>query len=171
MIRLTVTVRLRAFALLLFLMPPLLLGATGAKASTAPSVGLTSSVNPSSPGQSVTFTATVTPVAPAPGTPSGTVTFLDGTTTLGTGPVTLDANGQATYTTSSLSPGLHVITASYGGDTSFNSASGLLNQLVSRAWTVSAWGYNENGELGNGGTTNSDVPVPVSSLRTCSNSS
>jgi hypothetical protein len=92
------------------------------------------------------------------------VTFLDGTTTLGTGPVTLDANGQATYTTSSLSPGLHVITASYGGDTSFNSASGLLNQLVSRAWTVSAWGYNENGELGNGGTTNSDVPVPVSSL-------
>ena len=41
--------------------------------------------NPSVFGASVTFTATVTVTAPASGTPSGTVTFKDGATTLGTG--------------------------------------------------------------------------------------
>jgi len=58
---------------------------TGGKPGRA-TVGLTSILNPSSLDQSVTFTATVAAVAPATGTPTGTVTFLDGTTTLGTGP-------------------------------------------------------------------------------------
>jgi Bacterial Ig-like domain (group 3)/FG-GAP-like repeat len=70
---------------------------------------LTSSLNPSSPGATVIFTAAVTSSA---GTPGGSVTFLDGTTTLGTG--TLNGAGVATYSTSSLAPGPHSITASYG---------------------------------------------------------
>ena len=46
---------------------------------------VTSSANPSVYGQSVTFTATVTAASPGSGTPTGTVTFYDGTTTLGNG--------------------------------------------------------------------------------------
>src|SRR5206468_12654809 len=53
------------------------------KAST--STTLTSSPNPSTTGQAVTLTATVSPVAPATGTPTGSVTFKDGAATIGTG--------------------------------------------------------------------------------------
>ena len=45
---------------------------------------------------------------------TGTVTFLDGTTTLGTG--TLNASGAATFSTTTLTAGTYSITASYGGD-------------------------------------------------------
>jgi Bacterial Ig-like domain (group 3) len=90
------------------------------------STGLTSSLNPSLLGQSVTFTATVTG---AGGTPTGTVTFKDGSTTLGLG--TLDGTGQATFSTSALSLGNHNITAVYGGDSNFNgSTSAVLPQQV-----------------------------------------
>ena len=99
---------------------------TANKAGTSTSVA--SSLNPSTFGQSVTFTATVTVVAPGAGSPSGTVTFLDGTTTLGTGTL---SSGTATFTTSALAVGSHSITASYGGDASFNgSTSAVLTQTV-----------------------------------------
>jgi LPXTG-motif cell wall-anchored protein len=68
-------------------------------------------------GQNVTFTATVAGPSGSTGEPTGTVTFLDGTSTLGTG--TLNASGVATYSTSSLSVGTHSITAQYSGDTNF----------------------------------------------------
>src|SRR5439155_702363 len=92
--------------------------------------GLTSSVHPWSVfGQPVTFTATVTAKSPGAGTPTGTVTFKDGSITLGTG--TLNGSGQATFTTSTLAVGSHSITASYGGDASFNgSTSHPLTQTV-----------------------------------------
>jgi hypothetical protein len=67
-------------------------------------------------GQAVTYTATV--VAFAPGTPTGTVTFWDGSTPLGT--VALDGSGRASLTTTGLSVGLHAITAIYSGGTSGN---------------------------------------------------
>jgi hypothetical protein len=90
---------------------------------------LTSAPNPSDFGQSVTFTATVSAVAPATGTPSGTVTFKEGATTLGSG--TLDGTGVATFTTSSLSVGDHIIVAQYGGDANFNgSISSPITQVV-----------------------------------------
>ena len=53
------------------------------------------------------------------GTPTGTVTFLDGATPLGTGTLTA---GVATLTTSTLAAGSHTITAAYGGDTNFAAA-------------------------------------------------
>ncbi len=65
------------------------------------------------PGQTVTFTATVAPVSPAGGVPAGMVTFLDGSMTLGTFPLTA---GTASLSTSSLSIGSHSITAQYSGD-------------------------------------------------------
>ncbi|HET6930495.1 MAG TPA: Ig-like domain repeat protein [Candidatus Acidoferrum sp.] len=97
------------------------------------STGVTSSLNPSVFGQSVTFTATVSPVAPGAGTPTGTVTFLDGGSPVGTGTL---SGGIATFTTSALSIGSHPITTSYGGDGSFNGSTGTLtgtNQVVNKA--------------------------------------
>ena len=83
------------------------------------------SATPIQAGVSVTFTATVT--SPA-GTPTGTVTFSDGATTLGTG--TINASGVATYSTSSLSTASHTIAATYGGTTNFGTSSGTVNQTV-----------------------------------------
>jgi hypothetical protein len=106
---------------------------TVGQAST--STALSSSANPSSFGQSLTFTATVGVLSPGAGTATGVVTFKDGSTTLGTG--TLNAAGVATFTTSTLSVASHSITAGYGGATNFvASSSAALTQVVSAAATV-----------------------------------
>ncbi|WP_414645961.1 Ig-like domain repeat protein [Bradyrhizobium sp. 26S5] len=81
---------------------------------------LASSANPSTVGQSVTLTATITPAISTSLSPTGTVTFSDGGTPIGTGTV---SGGVATFTTSSLSLGNHSLRASYGGDTNFNGSS------------------------------------------------
>src|SRR5213079_580373 len=93
---------------------------TIAKANTV--TALLSAVNPSSFGQSVTFTATVTSGA---GTPTGTAQFKDNGTNLGA-PVALNAGGVATFTTSALTAGTHTITADYSGDGNFNASAGTL---------------------------------------------
>ena len=67
-------------------------------------------------GQSVTFTATVTSQSGS-GTPTGSVNFLDGTSTIGSG--TLNGSGVVSFATSSLAAGSHSITAAYQGDSSF----------------------------------------------------
>ena len=83
----------------------------------------------------MTFTATVTVQAPGAGTASGTVTFKDGATTLGTG--TLTGAGIATFMTATLTVGHHNITAVYGGDASFNgSTSTSVDQEVQKADTA-----------------------------------
>jgi uncharacterized repeat protein (TIGR03803 family) len=90
---------------------------------------VTSSLNPSTAGQSVTFTATVTVNSPGSGIPGGTVTFKDGSKVLGTG--TLSGTGQATFTTSSLTIGKHSITASYTATTQYKaSTSASLGEVV-----------------------------------------
>jgi hypothetical protein len=68
-------------------------------------------------GRPVTFTATVTALAPGAGTPTGTVTFIDGNMVLGTG--ALNGSGAATLTISSLPVGQHAITAVYSGAATF----------------------------------------------------
>ena len=86
---------------------------------------MTSSLNPANSGQAVTFTATITSSG---GTPNGTVTFLDGATQLGTGTL---SSGVATYQTSSLISGTHNITASYGGNATFQaSTSPVLTETI-----------------------------------------
>jgi len=100
-------------------------------------VAVASSLNPSAFGQSVTFTATITPSGA--GTPSGTVTFKDGTTTLGTGTLNNASPPQATFTISTLAVGGHSMTTVYGGDTNFNgSTSSVLTQTVTQATTTTA---------------------------------
>src|SRR5262249_8971913 len=98
---------------------------------------VTSSANPSVPGQSVTFTATVTANSPGYGTPTGTVSFHDGSTILGK--ATLDASGQATFDTSSLAVGGPTILASDRRDASFAAVPTLLlTQTVSKIATTTA---------------------------------
>lgn len=98
----------------------------GGKASTATT--LTSSAQPSTYLQSITFTAIVTATS---GSPTGQVTFKDGVNTIGTGTLT---GGVATTSTSTLTVGTHSITAAYGGDTNFSgSNSAALSQTVNRA--------------------------------------
>jgi uncharacterized repeat protein (TIGR01451 family) len=85
---------------------------------------VSSSVNPAAVGQSVTFTATVSPAAA-----TGTATFNNGASTLGT--VTL-SGGSATYSTSALETGAHSITVIYSGNGSYSgSTSPPIAQLVS----------------------------------------
>ena len=86
---------------------------------------LTSSLNPSAYGQSVTFTATVSPQFS--GTPTGTVVFKDGTKTLKS--VTL-SGGVASYMVSTLAVGSHGITANYNGSMDFTASSAPLTQTV-----------------------------------------
>jgi hypothetical protein len=98
------------------------------------STGLTSSLNPSVFGQTVTLTATLNVTAPGVGTPSGTFTFLDGNTVLDTENA---SGGTATFTTSALAAGSHSLTVIYSGDGNFNgSTSALLTQAVIAADTT-----------------------------------
>jgi hypothetical protein len=95
---------------------------------------LVSSLNPANFDQTVTFTATVAGQSGA--TPTGTVGFLDGTTSLGKS--SLNSSGVATFTISTLSVETHSITATYDGDTQFApSTSSILNQVVMGTVAVS----------------------------------
>lgn len=100
--------------------------------ATATTTKVTSSLNPSTRGLAVTFTATVS--AGAFGTPTGTVTFKNGTGVLGT--VTL-SGGSATLSTSTLLGGANSITAVYSGNSGYlTSTSAALTQTVNRSATA-----------------------------------
>jgi hypothetical protein len=83
-------------------------------------VTLTAAPDPSVFGQAATLTATVNSAAPGAGLPTGTVSFFDGTTLLGT--ATLDGLGVATFTTSALNAGSHALSGAYNGDPTFNAS-------------------------------------------------
>jgi hypothetical protein len=94
------------------------------KADTATT--LVASLNPSNHGQSVTFTATVTPMFS--GMPTGSVVFKDGTTTLKIAPL---SGRSSNFTSSKLGAGEHNITSTYSGSVSFvGSSSAVLVQTV-----------------------------------------
>ena len=80
-------------------------------------VGLSSSKNPSRVGQPVTFTTNVSGTIDSSNIPTGTVTFMDGSTVLSQLTLT---GGAAAFTTSGLQHGNHKITVVYSGDNLFN---------------------------------------------------
>ncbi len=87
---------------------------------------VSSSQNPSTFGQSVTFTATISPDIPD----GETITFFDGAAQIGTG---ITSSSKATFSTSSLSVGSHQITSLYSGDTNFlSSTSSAITETVNR---------------------------------------
>jgi hypothetical protein len=88
-------------------------------------------------GQTLTYTASVSSVAGMAN--GGLVTFMDGTTTLGT--ATVSSSGYATFQTSALAVGSHSITAFYGGTSQLGtSTSSVLTTKVTGAYV----GFSES---------------------------
>ena len=97
-----------------------------------PTVNLMASPNPVNFGSNEYFVAQVQSVGGL--TPTGTVTFAEGTIVLATANVGM--NGQANYTNNTLVLGPHTITATYNGDNNFNPASGTVVLQVNTAFTL-----------------------------------
>jgi hypothetical protein len=115
----------------------------------ATNLSLTSSVNPANVNASVVLTATA---SSSSGTPTGTITFLDGTTVLGTAP--LNASGVATLTVSFSTPGTHPLTASYPATGAYQSAtSAVLNETVKNFSTTATLTSSVNPVLISNSTT------------------
>ena len=103
---------------------------------SASTVAVASNLNPAVFAQTVVLTATVSPAAA-----TGTVTFLDGSTTLGYG--ALNA-GTATLSVSTLAVGSHSITAAYGGDgTDKGGTSAVLTQTINKRSSTTALGSSD----------------------------
>ena len=94
---------------------------------TSTTTAVTSSSNPSDAGNSVTFTAAVSPQPDG-----GKVQFQDNGVDLGSAS-SVDSSGQATYTTSALAVGSHTIEAVYNGDSNFTGSTGSLVQMVGQS--------------------------------------
>jgi hypothetical protein len=83
-------------------------------------ISLTSSMNPASPTSRLSLKATLvtgTVQAASGVTPTGTISFSDGTQQLGTSRI--DATGQANLPVANLTTGNHTLLASYSGDINF----------------------------------------------------
>ena len=109
---------------------------------SATTTSVSSSANPSTYGQAVTFTASVVPSSGS--SPSGSVKFLDGSVQIGSATL---SGGVATFTTAAtgLNGGSHSITASYSGDSNFSgSSSSALNQNVNAVATSTTLASNLN---------------------------
>jgi sugar lactone lactonase YvrE len=96
-------------------------------------IALTSSSNPAVSGTVVAFTASLTGTG---GPVTGTVAILDGTAVIGR--ATLNGSGVAVFSTSTLSPGMHSISAAYSGDSNNSpNSSGVLQQQVQQTTRTS----------------------------------
>ena len=96
----------------------------------ATTVSVTSSPNTSVVDQPVVFTAAVTQSFPAQTIPTGTVVFVDSTTSTTLCSGSLSSASTASCTASSFNAQKHVITAAYVGDINFKTSSGSFNQIV-----------------------------------------
>ena len=114
----------------------------GQVTTSADTTTLRSSPSSSTIGQMVTFTATVAPGSGTTGTPTGTVTFEEGATVLGT--ATLGTSGTATFSIATLGVGSHTITAVYGGDANFATSSGITPEAVSQAGSTTTLAASPN---------------------------
>ena len=96
---------------------------------------LSATPKPATAGQTVNFTATVK-AAQGSAIPTGTVVFTDGTATLGT--TALNASGAATFSTATLTPGTHTITATYSGGANFNPSSASITETITVVATTTS---------------------------------
>ena len=99
-------------------------GSSAAPAPQPSTIILSTAPSTVTAGQTVTITATLTSAGSV--VPTGSVSFLNGTSSLGT--ATLDSSGVATLSLSSLSEGSYAVTAAYGGD--INYAAGTSNAVT-----------------------------------------
>jgi lysophospholipase L1-like esterase len=107
------------------------------------STTLTSDNNPSDEGEAVTLTATV-----SPSTATGTVTFKDSSTTIGTATL---GQGSGVLTVSNLSAGTHTLRAVYGGNSTFSGSTSLAVSQVVTALPVSSSSSSSSEEVQSGG--------------------
>jgi hypothetical protein len=117
-------------------------GAQGANSVTqnvgknSVAVTISASPNPSTFGQIVTLTANFSTAAGGSVSPTGSVSFSDGTISLGSSPI---VGGVATLSVTSLAPGSHSVVGAYSGDNNFSAAaSSVLSVLVNKLLTTTA---------------------------------
>jgi hypothetical protein len=125
-----------------------------ATVKTATTTTLSSSQSTALVGQSITFTGHVSATS---GSPTGTVSFQDGSTALGTGTV---SGGVATFQTQTLAAGVHNVIAAYSGDANFDaSSSSAMSQTMDRPGTpTGAYSITINA-TGSAGTNNGNTSV------------
>ena len=129
------------------------------------------SVNPSVSGQTVTYTATVSSVAPASGTRPGTVAFQDGGVVIAScAAKAVAVNGTATCAIAYTGPGTHTITAIYSGDANFTtSTASAITQTVNLGPTAVALSSSANPSSTGANVTftaNVTATAPASGART-----
>ena len=122
------------------------------------STAVTSSLNPSNSGQSVTFTATVKSGNPATNTVTqGQVKFGTGSNCTGSftqlqAAQNVDSNGQVTYTTSTLPQGITTIRACYlgfgSGSTALQASDGTVAQTVNALTATAISAVSGSGTYG-----------------------
>jgi autotransporter-associated beta strand protein len=146
--------------------------AAGAAGTTPVAISLAMSPNPAAVAEQVTLTATVTP--PSGGaTPTGTVTFTDGSTPLNPGGTALNGSGQATATAVFVTTGTHNITASYAPDAPSTYAAAsvtrterVLQSVSRKTWSGGGgdgkWSTASNWVGGTAPTTGDVVVLPTS---------
>ena len=89
---------------------------TKASSSSVVTTAVTSSLNPSVYGDSVTLSIHVSSSVGVE--PTGSVTLMDGSTSLGT--PSLDGSGNASVTIPAFNAGSHTIVVTYSGDSNYN---------------------------------------------------
>lgn len=116
-----------------------------------------SSNSPTASGANAILNCTVTANDLSAGTPVGTVTFYEGVTALGSSPV--DGTGLASLSISTLSSGIHTITAEFEGDSGWydSTSSSFTHEVLVGApvATNNSYGVNANG------STNVSAPGPL----------
>ncbi|MGD0452142.1 MAG: putative Ig domain-containing protein [Solirubrobacteraceae bacterium] len=114
--------------------------------ATSPGVATTTSLSSSNEGTGtvgspVTYTATIAPVSPGVGTPTGTVSFSDSYGPIagcGAEPLSLSAPDRATCTTALAHAGADEVTASYAGDANYAGSSGTTSETVDQAPAITS---------------------------------
>ena len=110
----------------------------GTAVQTATTTTLTTSLNPAFIGTAITFTAVVAPTGT--GTPTKTVAFYDGATTLLSTQTLAASSNTATFTTTALAAGAHSITAVYSGDANYitSTSTPLVETILDFNFTLSS---------------------------------
>jgi len=105
-------------------------------------LALSSSQPNSTYGGAVTLSATIAPgVATTAPAPTGSVSFMEGTNTLGSSQVNANV---ASLSISTLSAGMHTIIATFSGDSNYTGNAGVLTQVVNRATPTVALAVQPN---------------------------
>jgi len=107
----------------------------GTATATATSTTFALVPNPPTAGQTATFTATV---SPAPSSPYGSVNFMNGSALLGTG--TVNSQGVAVFTTTSLAAGAMSVTAVYSGNGGYSGSTSAAQSITVAAGAGSGSG-------------------------------